>query len=152
MGKRNPQPLNRFPEIDLRVLQRVADTGRLDITFDTPNQAYNTKFRLLRLIKSLEFFKPEDPLSRVAVLMTLKIKDCNVTILRKDQSTEANAMEAALGGAFLGRSADTVEAEQSLKRDDADMLELEANGLVRWDHPKSNPSGPKRWVDAETGE
>lgn len=152
MGKRNPQPLNRFPDIDLRVLQRVADVGRIDITFDTPNQAYNTKFRLLRLIKSLEFYKPDDPLSHIAVLMTLKIKECNVTILRKDQSTEASAMEAALGGAFVGRSADTVEAEQVLKQDDADMKELEANGLVRWDHPKSNPSGPKRWVDTESGE
>jgi hypothetical protein len=116
MTSRTPQPLNRFPAIDFEVLNRVAETGRLDITFQTPNMAMNTKFRLLRLIKSLEFYKPNDTLTQVAVLFTIKIdaKRGAMTVLRKDQSPERNAMRAALDapqGAIA--SSDLAEAEDA---------------------------------------
>jgi len=116
LTSRTPQPLNRFPAIDFEVLNRVAETGRLDITFQTPNMAMNTKFRLLRLIKSLEFYKPADPLTQVAVLFTIKIdaKRGAMTILRKDQSPERNAMRAALDAAPGAiASSDINEAEDA---------------------------------------
>lgn len=136
---RTPQAMNRFPEVDIRVLQRVADAGRLDIKFETHNMAYNTKFRLLRLIKSLEFHEPNNPLTPVAVLMTIKIntKTNTITILRKDQSSEANSMEEALaGGTTLAQSADTEEAgkagedETNQAMIDAGMWRREPDGRI----------------------
>lgn len=139
MPIKQPQPLNRFPAIDFEVLQAVADRGRLDITFETDNQAVNTKFRLLRLIKSLEAYKAGEPLTEAAILMTLKLRGSIVTIIRKDQSPEQFAMRAAIDGPsnpFV--SADQQEVLNA--EEDAANKELEAAGMIR-----RGPDG--KWQD-----
>lgn len=145
MTSRHPQPLNRFPDIDIELLSTVAERGRIDIPFPTPNMAMNTKFRLLRLIKSLEAYKPTDPLTLVAVLFTIKIdtKRGILTILRKDQSPERNAIRAAIDNPSTLISSD--ENEQFNAGFDLAAEEMKQSGQLKLNDAGEWVSNPD-WI------
>jgi hypothetical protein len=107
----NPTPLDRFLPIDFKTLQHVVDHGQLTIKFDTPSQACNTKYRLLRLIRSLEKFQPDDPLTKgcKTVMFKWRKNDEVLTIVDRARSGELSAMEEALAGKCEAVSSDPLE-------------------------------------------
>ena len=108
---KSPTPLDRFLPVDYRTLQHVADNGQLTIKFATDSQACNTKYRLIRLIRSLEAFKPNDPLTKATKTFVFKWrKDTDVlTIVDRARSQEVDAQEAALRGEVDVVSSDPME-------------------------------------------
>jgi hypothetical protein len=109
--QKTPTPLDRFLPIDFQTLQHVVDYGQLTIKFSTPSQACNTKYRLLRLIRSMEAFQPEDALTRgcKTVMFKWRKNDEVLTIVDRARSGELSAMESALRGECEAVSSDPLE-------------------------------------------
>jgi hypothetical protein len=117
---RNPTPLDRFLPVDFQNLLYVVKHGKLTMTFDTPNQATNTKARLWRLRESLLHFEPDNELSKACKYFTFKINQNLVTIVNRVNSPEMRAQVAAME-APITMTADPQEVDWG----DLDKLELE---------------------------
>lgn len=92
-----PTPLDRFLDVDFLCLQKVMNTGRIDIAFSTDNQAINTKSRLWRLKNSIMYYKPNEPLAEACKTFVFKRQGSRLTIIRREMSAEYDAQMAALG-------------------------------------------------------
>lgn len=118
-----PTPLDRFLDVDFAVLQRVMDTGRCDMKFDTPNQAANTKLRLWRLRNSLIYYKPFDPLTQAVKTFMFKRQEERLSIIDRVRSAEYRVMqEAAAGLQSTDAISDPVEQEQRKSQDAVEEL------------------------------
>ena len=140
MGTRAPQHLDRFSEVERKVIERVRDLGELTIPFKTTNQAYNYKFRLLRYIHALRAYAADEPLTLVANIITIKLRGNILTLTRKDSGDEAQAVLAALAGMVdPNLNADSSLSTQAeglalaRQKDAPENLELAAIGVHRWD-------------------
>jgi hypothetical protein len=131
MGKlKTPPPLDHFIPVDFRTLQYVADNGQLTIKFFTDSQACNTRYRLIRLVRRLEIDKPNDPLTIAAKRFVFKWKNDKLTIVDREASQEAAAMDMAIAE---GGEATTTDPMELIKPIDYDELERKY-----WEQEKGN--------------
>jgi hypothetical protein len=110
-SQKNATPLDHFTIEDFKTLQHVVDHGQITIQFKTDSQACNTKFRLMRLIYSLEVFQPDDPLTQGCKCLMFKWRKNQdvLTIVDRARSQEADAIRDALAGKCEAVSSDPLE-------------------------------------------
>lgn len=126
-----PTPLDRFLEVDFACLQKVLQTGRIDINFGTDNQAINTKARLWRLRNSLLYYRPNEELSIAAKTFVFKRQGSNLTIIRREQSPEVAAQLAALRVDAVIAIADPQEQEIAARAAQVEAAERELRELTQ---------------------
>lgn len=113
MGKpRTPTPLDYFLDVDFACLQKVLNKGRIDIQFQTDNQAANTKLRLWRLRNSLNYYKPGEALSEASKFFMFKRQGSRLTIIDRRISAEYELMKEAVKEDKLDNISDPQERDQ----------------------------------------
>lgn len=118
---KTPMALDRFLPREFRALQHVMEHGQITIKFQTKSQATNNKFRMIRLMLSLQAYAPHDPVSKASKHFFTKCRGLLLTIGDWNRSQEEDAFKAAFDGKVEDISADPSE-----------MLPIDWTG-VDWD-------------------
>lgn len=106
---KTPMALDRFLPREFRALQHVMDHGQITIKFQTKSQATNNKFRMIRLMLSLQAYAPNDPVAKASKHFFTKCRGLLLTIGDWNRSQEEDAFQAAFEGKVEDISADPSE-------------------------------------------